>query len=33
MLRSVVNEHLDGSARVIERADNLAIIEVPRVQL
>ncbi len=33
MLKSVIDEHLDGSARVIERADDLAIIEVPRVQL
>ncbi len=33
MLRSVVHEHLEGSARVIERADDLAIVEVPRVQL
>ncbi len=33
LLRSVVDEHLDGSARVIERGDDLAIIEVPHVQL
>ncbi len=33
MLRSIVDEHLDGFARVIERADDLAIIEVPHVQL
>ncbi len=33
MLRSVINEHLDDSVRVIERADDLAIIEVSRVQL
>jgi hypothetical protein len=28
-----VDEHLDGSARVIERADDPAIVEVPCVQL
>jgi hypothetical protein len=33
MLRFVVDEHFDGSAHVIKRADNLAIVEVPRVQL
>ncbi len=33
VLRSVINEHLDDSVRVIERADDLAIIEVSRVQL
>jgi hypothetical protein len=33
VFRSVVDEHLDGSARVIERADDLAIVKVPRVQL
>ncbi len=33
MLRYIVDEHLDGSARVIEHANNLAIIKVPRVQL
>ncbi len=33
VFRSVVDKHLDGSACVIERVDDLAIIEVPRVQL
>jgi hypothetical protein len=33
MLTFVVDEHLDGSTRLIERADDLAIVEVPRVQL
>ncbi len=33
VFRSVVDKHLDGSARVIERADNLTIVEVPRIQL
>jgi hypothetical protein len=33
VFRSVVDERLDGSARVIKRADNLTIIELPRIQL
>ncbi len=33
MFRSVINEHLDGSTHVIERADDLTIIEVPHIQL
>jgi hypothetical protein len=33
MFRFVVDEHLDSLARIIERADNVTIIKVPRVQL
>ncbi len=33
MFRFVVDEHLDNLARVIERADNFTIVEVPRIQL
>ncbi len=33
IFRSVVDEHLDNLARVIERANDLAIVEIPCVQL
>jgi hypothetical protein len=33
MLGSVVDEHLDDSARVIKHADDLAIVKVSHIQL
>jgi hypothetical protein len=33
VFRSVIDEDLDDSARVIERADNLTIVEILRIQL
>jgi hypothetical protein len=33
MFRSVVNEHLNNLACVIEHSDDLTIIKVPRIQL
>ncbi len=33
MLRFIIDEHLDSSARVIERADDVAIIEVSCIRL
>ncbi len=33
VFRSIIDEHLDGSAHVIKRADYFTIVEIPRIQL